>query len=72
MPEIEAKLAGQTLEAVVIATRTAKAVKAMAKAGRIKETDFPLLMHVDQCLNAGAKVNIPWHDFETVTRDAVK
>ena len=71
MPEIEAKLAGQTLEAVVIATRTAKAVKAMAKAGRIKETDFPLLMHVDQCLNAGAKVNIPWHVFETVTRDAV-
>jgi len=72
MPEIEEKLAGQTLEAVVIATRTARAVKAMAKAGKVKESDFPLLMHVDQCLNHGAKVDIPWKDFQTITKDALK
>lgn len=72
MPEIKEKLAGQTLEAVVIATRTARAVKAMAKAGKVKESDFPLLMHVDECLNEGAKVNIPWKAFQTETDDAIK
>jgi glycerol-3-phosphate dehydrogenase (NAD(P)+) len=72
MPEIKEKLKGQTLEAVVIATRTARAVKAMAKAGKVKESDFPLLMHVDQCLNHGAKVDIPWKDFQTITKDALK
>ena len=66
MEEINEKLAGQTLEAVVIATRTAKAVKALAKAGKVDIAQFPLLMHVDKLLNEGEKVNIPWKEFETI------
>ena len=66
MGEINEKLAGQTLEAVVIATRTAKAVKALAKAGKVDIAQFPLLMHVDKLLNEGEKVNIPWKEFETI------
>lgn len=63
--EAEAKLAGETLEAVVIATRTARAVKALAKAGKANLADFPLLMHVNALLNEGETVNIPWKAFET-------
>lgn len=66
MEEINEKLAGQTLEAVVIATRTAKAVKALAEAGKVDIKQFPLLMHVDKLLNEGEKVNIPWKEFETI------
>lgn len=58
------QLAGQTLEAVVIATRTARAVKALAKSGKVKEEDFPLLMHVDELLNEGKTLNIPWKKFQ--------
>lgn len=58
------QLAGQTLEAVVIATRTARAVKALAKRGKVKEEDFPLLMHVDELLNEGKTLNIPWKKFQ--------
>lgn len=58
------KLKGQTLEAVVIATRTARAVKALAKRGKVREEDFPLLMHVNALLNEHAKLNIPWKKFE--------
>ncbi|WP_195270835.1 NAD(P)-binding domain-containing protein [Eubacterium sp. 1001713B170207_170306_E7] len=66
MEAITEKLAGQTLEAVVIATRTAKAVKALAKAGKLDIDQFPLLMHVDKLLNEGEKVNIPWKKFQTI------
>lgn len=58
------QLAGQTLEAVVIATRTARAVKALEKSGKVKEEDFPLLMHVDELLNEGKTLNIPWKKFQ--------
>ena len=58
------QLQGQTLEAVVIATRTARAVKALAKAGKVSEDDFPLLMHVNELLNEHGKLNIPWKKFE--------
>lgn len=62
--EVMEQLKGQTLEAVVIATRTARAVKALAKAGKVKESDFPLLMHVNALLNEGATLDIPWTDFQ--------
>lgn len=62
--EATEKLAGETLEAVVIATRTARAVKALGKRGKLDLKDFPLLMHVDELLNEGAKLNIPWKDFQ--------
>lgn len=62
--EASEALKGQTLEAVVIATRTARAVKAMAERGKLDLKDFPLLMHVNGLLNEGAKLNIPWKDFQ--------
>jgi len=58
------QLKGQTLEAVVIATRTARAVKALAKRGKVKEDDFPLLMHVNELLNEGKALDIPWKKFQ--------
>lgn len=64
--EVMEQLKGQTLEAVVIATRTAEAVKALAKRGVISIEDYPLLMHVDGLLNHGAKLNIPWKKFQTI------
>lgn len=57
-------LKGETLEAVVIATRTARAVKAMAERGKLDIKDFPLLMHVYALLNEGAELDIPWKDFQ--------
>lgn len=62
--EVMERMAGQTLEAVVIATRTARAVRALAARGVVSEADFPLLMHVDELLNQGAKLNVPWKSFE--------
>jgi len=62
--EATEKLAGETLEAVIIATRTARAVKGLAQSGKLNLKDFPLLMHVDGLLNQGAKLNIPWKDFQ--------
>ncbi len=56
-------LAGVTLESVVIATRTARAVKARIAAGKAKASDFPLLLHVDEIISEGAEVNIPWEAF---------
>ncbi len=62
-----AELKGLTLESVVIATRTARAVRRLAKRGVVPLSDFPLLMHVDEIINHGAEVNIPWKAFETET-----
>ncbi|MDD4690621.1 MAG: glycerol-3-phosphate dehydrogenase [Eubacterium aggregans] len=61
------ELAGVTLESIVIATRTARAVKALAKNGQVSLDAFPLLMHVDAIINEGAEVDIPWKAFETET-----
>jgi Glycerol-3-phosphate dehydrogenase len=60
-----AELEGVTLESIVIATRTARYVQRLAERGSIKLKDFPLLMHVDDIINHGAAVAIPWADFET-------
>ena len=58
------KLQGTTLESIVIATRTAQAVRRMAKRGITREEDFPLLMHIDQIINHQMPVQIPWDLFE--------
>lgn len=60
-------LSGVTLESVVIAGRTARAVRELIEIGRAGENDFPLLLHVDSIINGGATVNIPWRAFETET-----
>jgi len=64
--EVMEQLKGQTLEAVVIATRTARAVKKLAHRGVVREADFPLLMHIDELLNEGAELNIPWKQFQKI------
>lgn len=58
------QLQGVTLESIVIATRTARAVKRLAELGKVDESKFPLLMHVDEIINQGKEVNIPWKSFE--------
>ncbi len=65
--EAMAKLSGVTLESIVIASRTAKAVRELIASGRAAESDFPLILHVDSLINHGEKVNIPWSKFETET-----
>lgn len=64
--EVQESLQGQTLEAVVIATRTASAVKALSERGKLDLKEFPLLMHVNALLNEGAKLNIPWKEFQKI------
>ena len=39
-------------------------MKALAARGVVSEADFPLLLHVDELLNQGAKLNVPWKAFE--------
>ena len=64
--EVKKELKGQTLEAIVIATRTADAVRKLSKKNILDQKDFPLLMHVDELLNKDAKLNVPWKDFEII------
>ena len=60
------QLSGITLESVAISTRVAEAVRQLESRGLLKSDDFPLLMHVDDIITRGAKLDIPWKRFETV------
>lgn len=57
------ELQGVTLESIVIATRTARAVRRLAERGVVSLGDYPLLMHVDAIINERAEVEIPWKEF---------
>ncbi len=57
------ELNGITLESIVIATRTARAIKALIQKGSVNPCDFPLLLHIDEIINHNAPVNIPWDKF---------
>lgn len=57
------ELSGVTLESIVIATRTARAVRKLAAKGIVSLNDYPLLMHVDEIINEGKEVDIPWDRF---------
>ncbi len=57
------QLDGVTLESIVIATRTAQAVRLLAQKGIVRTEDYPLLMHVDEIINQGKPVSIPWDAF---------
>ena len=59
------ELQGVTLESIVIATRTARAVRKLAARGVVSLDDYPLLMHIDDIINNGAEVAIPWKAFTT-------
>jgi glycerol-3-phosphate dehydrogenase (NAD(P)+) len=61
------ELKGVTLESIVIATRTARAVRRLVELGKARKEDYPLLMHIDDVISHGAEVNIPWSAFETET-----
>ena len=61
------QLKGVTLESIVISTRTARAVRRLIALGKARAEDFPLLLHIDDIINGGAEVNIPWAAFETET-----
>ena len=62
------ELKGETLESIVISTRTARAVRRLAERNIVNLEDFPLLMHVNEIINQGKEVNIPWKEF-TMTID---
>lgn len=64
------KLKGVTLESVVIATRAAKYVRSLAERGIVSLSDFPMLIHIDDIINSGAAVDIPWESFESEEIDA--
>lgn len=59
-----ASLSGLTLESVIIVTRTAAAIRALIASGKTTAAEFPLLLHVDDVINQGKKVAIPWEAFE--------
>lgn len=63
-PEAKAALNGVTLESLVIATRSAAAVRRKIELGELKAEDFPLLLHCDDIINNGKPVDIPWRAFE--------
>ncbi len=61
--EAREKLAGVTLESLVVAVRVAAAMKVKAAQGEVDLGDFPLLMHVDEILTEKKPVDIPWEAF---------
>ncbi len=61
------ELSGITLESIVIATRTARAVRKLIAKGVARSEDFPLLLHIDDIINNHASVHIPWSAFEGET-----
>ena len=57
-------LRGTTLESIVISTRTAIAVRRLIERGIVKAEQFPMLLHIDELVNGGKTVNVPWKAFE--------
>lgn len=57
-------LSGVTLESVAIATLVADALRKLESRNIMSTQDFPLLMHIDEIINKGAAVNVPWKDFQ--------
>ncbi|WP_455795604.1 NAD(P)-binding domain-containing protein [Clostridium butyricum] len=59
------KLKGVTLESIVIAERAAKFIRCQAEKGIVDIKDFPMIIHIDNIINSGESVNIPWKAFES-------
>ena len=62
--EAKEELAGVTLESIVIAERTARAVRSSIARGEARSEDFPLLMYIDGLLAGESGAGIPWDAFE--------
>ena len=58
------ELAGITLESVAITSTVARVLRRRAANGKANLSDFPLLIHIDEIINHGATVAIPWASFE--------
>jgi glycerol-3-phosphate dehydrogenase (NAD(P)+) len=56
-------LAGITLESVEIITRMGRALRIKEQMGQVTLDDYPLLLHLDQIINQGEAVAIPWTRF---------
>lgn len=61
--EAARQLEGITLESVVIARESVKAVKILSQSGKANPDDFPLLMHIGELINDGKTANVPWEKF---------
>ena len=59
------ELESVTLESILIAARTARAVERQAKKGLADLNDYPLLTLVDGIISQGKPVIIPWEKFTT-------
>ena len=62
--EAKERLAGVTLESLVVAERVARAVKKAVADGKAAAEDFPLLLHIDSILTRRAPAPIPYAAFE--------
>ncbi len=56
-------MAGETLESVEIITHFARALPRLAARGLVDLRDFPLMLHMDQMINHGGRLHIPWDTF---------
>ena len=56
-------LSGVTLESVEIITRVARALVKMEERGLARCSDFPLLFHLNEIIQCGVAVDIPWRLF---------
>lgn len=57
------KFPGMTLESVPIITRAARALRKRHELGTVNFNKFPLLRHLDEIINHGSTVKIPWNEF---------
>ena len=62
--ESMAELQGVTLESIVIATRSARAVQKKIERGELKAEDFPLLQHIYEIIVDNKPVSVPWTSIE--------
>lgn len=58
------ELKGVTLESVVIAKRAAKAIRILSENGKVRKEDYPLILHIDDILQHGSMLDIPWKKFQ--------
>jgi glycerol-3-phosphate dehydrogenase (NAD(P)+) len=57
------RMTGVTLESVEITRRVTRALPKLAARGLLKNGDFPLLNHLEEIINHGSPVRIPWDQF---------
>lgn len=57
------KLAGLTIESLVVVERVARALKKKAERGEVNLADFPLIMHTNEVVNNGKNALLPWEHF---------